>query len=101
MSVSIKVSFVGEHKQEILDLLRKFAADYTVRVDIEELLPAEKDNEESNASKDNQTCDQPEELQAQILVPKEIAAKVKRLTTSVKYCSPAKCLTERNPPSQT
>lgn len=85
MSVSIKVSFVGEHKQEILDLLRKFAADNTIRVDIEELPATEmEDNEETNvvASKDDQLCDQPEEPQAQVLVPKEIAANVKRWLTT-------------------
>lgn len=60
-SVSIKVSFESDHKNEILDLLRKFAADKMIRVNIEELLSTPGSTEEDNVvvvADNDQICDQ-------------------------------------------
>lgn len=89
-SVSIKVSFESDHKNEILDLLRKFAADKMFRVDIEELLSTPGSTEEDNVvvvADNDQICDQPEDMaeaehETEVLIPKQIAADVKKWLTT-------------------
>ena len=90
MSVSIKVSFGGDHKNEILDQLRKFAADKMIRVDIEELLSTPGSTEEDNVvvvAENDQICDQPVDIaeaehETEVLIPKQIAADVRKWLTT-------------------